>query len=105
MTNQRCSFIVEFKCEAADLVLKQNSNYIEASLSLDIGESSLRRWIDQIQKKLKTPAPQNKAMIPEQQKIQELEARIFRHTSCQQPQHPLADPCGRFKARSLMLRA
>jgi len=50
MTKQRRSFSPEFKREAADLVLKQNYSYIEASRSLGIGESALRRWVDQIQK-------------------------------------------------------
>ena len=48
MTKQRRSFSVEFKREAADLVLNQNYSYIEASRSLGIGESALRRWVDQV---------------------------------------------------------
>jgi transposase len=40
MTKQRRSFSAEFKREAADLVLKQNYSYIEASRSLGIGESA-----------------------------------------------------------------
>ena len=78
MTKQRRSFTPEFKREAADLVLKQNYSYIEASRSLGIGESALRRWVDQIQKEHKGVTPQSKALTPEQQKIQELEARIAR---------------------------
>ena len=78
MTKQRRSFTPEFKREAADLVLKQNYSYIEASRSLGIGESALRRWVDQIHKEHKGVTQQNKALTPEQQKIQELEARIAR---------------------------
>lgn len=37
MTQQRRSFTPEFKHEAADLVLKQNYSYIEASRLLCIG--------------------------------------------------------------------
>ena len=59
-------------------MLKQNYSYIEASRSLGIGESALRRWVDQIQKEHKGITPQSKALTPEQQKIQELEARIAR---------------------------
>jgi transposase len=29
-------------------VLKQNYSYVEASRSLFVGESALRRWIDQV---------------------------------------------------------
>ena len=67
MTKQRRSFSSEFKREAADLVLKQNYSYIEASRSLGIGESALRRWVDQIQKEHKGVTPQSKALTPEQQ--------------------------------------
>ena len=48
MTKQRRSFSAEFKREAADLVLKQNYSYIEASRSLGVGESALRRWVDHV---------------------------------------------------------
>nr|QDK64859.1 transposase, IS3 family, OrfA [Pseudomonas sp.] len=78
MAKQRRSFSAEFKREAADLVLKQNYSYIEASRSLGVGESALRRWVDQVQKERQGVTPQSKALTPEQQKIQELEARIAR---------------------------
>ena len=78
MTKQRRSFSAEFKREAADLVLKQNYSCIEASRSLGIGESALRRWVSQLQQERTGVTPQSKALTPEQQKIQELEARIAR---------------------------
>ena len=78
MTKQRSIFSVEFKREAADLVLKQNYSYIEASRSLGVGESALRRWVAQVQQERQGVTPQSKALTPEQQKIQELEARIAR---------------------------
>ena len=78
MTKQRRSFSAEFKREAAALVLKQEFSYIEASRSLGIGESALRRWVGQVQQERNGVTPQSKALTPEQQKIQELEARIAR---------------------------
>lgn len=69
MTNQRCSFSAEFEREAAELVLKQNYSFMDASLSLGVGESALRRWGDQIQKERQGVTPQSKTQIPEQQKI------------------------------------
>jgi transposase len=78
MTKQRRIFSVEFKREAADLVLKQNYSFIEASRSLGVGESALRRWVDQLQRERTGVTPLSKALTPEQQKIQELEARIAR---------------------------
>jgi transposase len=43
-----------------------NYSYIEACRSLGIGESAVRRWVDQIQKKHKGVTPQSKALTPEQ---------------------------------------
>ncbi len=78
MTKQRRTFSAEFKREAADLVLKQDYSFIEASRSLGVGESALRRWVDQVQQERTGVTQQSKALTPEQQKIQELEARIAR---------------------------
>ena len=78
MSKQRRVFSAEFKREAADLVLKQNYSFIEASRSLGIGESALRRWVGQLQQERGGVTPTSKALTPEQQKIQELEARINR---------------------------
>jgi len=41
-------------------------------------DSALRRWINQLQLERGGITPQSKALTPEQQKIQELEARITR---------------------------
>lgn len=46
--------------------------------SLGIGESALCRWVGQLQQQRTGVTPQSKALTPEQQKIQELQARIAR---------------------------
>lgn len=48
MKRQRRSFSTEFKREAACLVLDQGYSISEACRSLDVGETALRRWIDQL---------------------------------------------------------
>ncbi len=78
MTKKRRSFTAEFKLEAACLVLDQNYSIPEASRSLDIGETVLRRWVKQLEQERTGVTPGNKALTPEQHKIQELEARINR---------------------------
>lgn len=78
MTKQRRSFSAEFKLEAASLVLDQNYSFSEASRSLNIGETVLRRWVKQLEDERNGTTPSSKALTPEQQKIQELEARINR---------------------------
>ncbi|QPG61503.1 IS3 family transposase [Pseudomonas sp. BIGb0427] len=78
MTKQRRSFTPEFKREAASLVLDQGYSHIEAARSLGLVESALRRWVNQLQEERNGVTPSSKALTPEQQKIQELEARINR---------------------------
>ncbi|MGF1706839.1 IS3 family transposase [Enterovibrio baiacu] len=78
MTRQRRSFSAEFKLEAACLVLDQGYSIPEASRSLNVGETALRRWIKQLEQERGGQTPTTKALTPEQQKIQELEARVNR---------------------------
>lgn len=78
MTRQRRSFSAEFKLEAACLVLDQGYSIAEASRSLNVGETGLRRWVTQLEQERGGSTPVSKALTPEQQKIQELEARIHR---------------------------
>jgi transposase len=78
MSKQRHTFFAEFKREAAGLVLDQGYSHIEAARSLGLVESALRRWVKQLQEERQGVTPKSKALTPEQQKIQELEARIDR---------------------------
>lgn len=78
MTRKRRSFSSEFKLEAASLVLDQGYSIAEANRSLDVGETILRRWVQQLQQEREGTTPASKALTPEQQRIQELEARINR---------------------------
>jgi transposase len=64
--------------EAASLVLDQEYSIPEASRSMDVGETALRRWVEQLRLERGGSTPMSKALTPEQQKIQELEARISR---------------------------
>jgi len=78
MTKQRRTFSAEFKREAAILVLDQGYSILEASRSVGVVETVLRRWVEQLQQERNGVTPSSKALTPEQQKIQELEARINR---------------------------
>jgi transposase len=78
MTKQRRSFSTEFKRESASLVLDQGYSIPEACRSLDVGQSALRRWVKQLQQERGGITPASKAMTPEQQRIQELEAQVKR---------------------------
>lgn len=78
MTKQRRSFSPEFKRDAATLVLDQGYSITTARRSLGVGETALRRWIRQLELERSGVTPASKALTPEQQRIQELEARIDR---------------------------
>ncbi len=78
MSKQRRTFSPEFKQQAACLVLDQGYSHMEASRSVGVGETVLRRWVQQLQMERQGVTPQGKAITPDQQRMQELEARIER---------------------------
>ncbi|WP_155732517.1 IS3 family transposase [Pseudoalteromonas luteoviolacea] len=78
MARKRRTFSKEFKLEAACLVLDKGYSFPDACRSLDVGETTLRRWVQQLEVERSGETPKSKALTPEQQKIQELEARINR---------------------------
>jgi transposase len=59
-------------------VLKEGYSVAEACRSLDIGETALRRWIDQLEGERLGVTPKAKAFTDEQRRIQELEAQVRR---------------------------
>jgi len=76
MKKQRRTFSTEFKQDAASLVLDQGYSIAEACRSLDVGETALRRWVEQLRYEREGVTPKSKAMTPEQQRIQALEAKV-----------------------------
>lgn len=68
MPKQRRSFSPEFKQQAASLVLDQGYNFSEASRSVGVGETVLRRWVRQLQMERQGVTPQDKAITPDQRK-------------------------------------
>ena len=78
MARPRRTFSTEFKREAASLVLDQGYSVSEARRSLDVGETALRRWVDQLKAERGGVTPKTKALTPEQQRIQELERQVNR---------------------------
>jgi transposase len=78
MARARRSFSTEFKREAAGLVVDQGYSAAEACRSLDVGETALRRWVDQLRVERGGTTPKVKALTPEQQRIQELERQVNR---------------------------
>jgi len=72
------SFTAEFKRDAADLVINQGYGIREASEAVGVSQSAMRNWVLQLQQEQKGITPKGTAITAEQQKIQELEAKIKR---------------------------
>ena len=78
MTTKRREFSPEFKREAAQLVLEQSYSISQASESLGVGPTALRRWVKQLMQERQGVTPKSKALTKEQQQIQALEKRVKR---------------------------
>jgi len=77
-TKKRRSFSREFKHDAASLVVDQGYSCSEAGRAVDVHENTIRKWVQQLESERGGNTPSSKAMTPEQQRIQELEARVNR---------------------------
>ena len=75
---QRRTFSADFKHGAASLVLDQGFSFAEACRAVDVHENTLRNWVQQLENERGGVTPKSKALSPEQQRIQELEARVNR---------------------------
>jgi transposase len=72
----RRKFSPEFKLDAASLVAKQGYTIQQACKATNVGETALRRWIEQYQSELAGNTPVGKAFTPDQQRIQTLERQV-----------------------------
>lgn len=61
---QRCTFSSAFKVDAASLVLDQGYSKSEVGRSLDIGDTAIRRWVDQLKIKRGRETPTVKLLTP-----------------------------------------
>ena len=78
MKRQRRSFSPEFKHDSASLVVDQGYSMTEAGRAVDVHENTLRKWVRQLEAERGGSTPKSKALTPEQQRIQELEACVNR---------------------------
>ena len=65
-----------YKEEAAKLVLEQNYTVAQACEMLGVGETALRRWINQFKTEHGGETPSSEAITPAQRRIQQLEKRV-----------------------------
>ena len=79
MTNKtRRTFTPEFKLEAAQLVVDRKYSIREAAEAMNVGKSTMDKWVRQLKNERSGNASHPNAITPEQRKIQELEKRIKR---------------------------
>ena len=74
----RRTFTPEFKLEAAQLVVDQSYSIREAANAMNVGKSTMDKWVRQLKSERNGTANHPNAMTPDQRKIQELEKRIKR---------------------------
>lgn len=76
---RRRNFGPDFKQESASLILDKGYTIKEASDAVGVSQSSLCKWVKQLKEERQGSTPIGKKAITfEQQKIQELEAKIRR---------------------------
>ena len=73
----RKSYSNEFKIKTAEMVLDGGMSVPDVCKQQNVGPTALRRWIDQVRKEREGQTPVGaKAITPDQQRIQELEAQL-----------------------------
>jgi len=77
-TRTRRTFTQDFKLESAQLVLDQGYSIREAASAMNVGKSTMDKWVRQLKQERNGVADQPKALTPEQRKIKELENKIRR---------------------------
>ena len=74
MTNTRNQYTTKFKQECVNLIVNQHYSVAQAVKAMQVGLSTLQRWLGQYRQEIKGITPATRAITPEQQRIQTLEA-------------------------------
>ena len=74
----RRNFAPEFRLEAAQLVVEQGYSVRAAADAMNVGKSTMDKWVRQLREEQNGKAPKATPMTPEQLKIRELEKKIKR---------------------------
>lgn len=75
-TRPKRNFSPEFRLEAAQLVVDQNYTVREAAEAMNVGYSSMDKWVRQLRQERDGQSPKATPMTPDQLRIRELEKRI-----------------------------
>lgn len=72
----RRSFSPEFRLEAAQLVLDQHYTVAAAATAMNVGKSTMDKWVRQLKEERAGKSPTASPMTPEQIEIRELKKRL-----------------------------
>lgn len=76
MGKQRRQFDAGFKLEVVRMVKDQGLSVSQVSQTMSLGETAIRRWIQRYESELAGKPGIGKPLIPEQQRIRQLEAEL-----------------------------
>ncbi|GIU43759.1 transposase [Shewanella algidipiscicola] len=71
-------FSAEFKLESAQLMLDQNYSIVEASQAMNVGKSTMDKWVRQLREDRQGKQPKASPISPEQIEIRELKKKLAR---------------------------
>ena len=74
----RNSYDPEFRLEAAKLVVEQKYSIREAAQAMNIGKSTMDKWVRQLRQERLGKSPVGAAITPDQRRIKELERQLKR---------------------------
>lgn len=72
------NFSAEFKRESAQLVVDQNYTVADAASAMDVGLSTMTRWVKQLRDERQGKTPKASPITPEQIEIRELRKKLQR---------------------------
>lgn len=75
---KRPTYGAEFKLETAQLVVDDGYTHAEAAQAMNVGNSTISKWVAQLRQERAGKAPKASPMTPEQIEIRELKKRIER---------------------------
>ena len=75
---KRRNFSPEFKRESAQLVVDQNYTVSDAAKAMDVGLSTMTKWVKQLRDERQGKTPKASPITPEQIEIRELRKKIQR---------------------------
>ena len=73
------NFSAEFKRESAQLVVDQKYTVADAAKAMDVGLSTMARWVKLLRDELRDKTPKASPMTPEQIEIRELRKNFLTH--------------------------